>query len=257
MAVVTSARAPGLVTLLSAGDDDAYQLVGVVASDPCSTALPLARDAGLPCTVHDVGAFYAARGKRRSDMAVRAEYDRELARILGRFSPDVVALCGYLHILTEPVLTAHRDCLLNVHDSDLSIRDEAGRPRYRGLHATLDAIKAGERETRSTVHVVRAAVDAGPALFVSRPFPVYRELVDAARQDGATDILKAYAFAQREWMMRSAWGPMLHAALTLYADDGVELFGDNALVRGMPGPLQVRDRDDAPRRATAALRVAR
>ena len=98
------------------------------------------------------------------------------------------------------------------------------------------AVFAGEPETRSTVHLVTPEVDVGPALVRSWPFPVH-PMVDDARRWGAIDILKAYAYAQREWMMRAAWGPMLRKAIAL-----LEWRDPAASPRGQPHSETLRHR---------------
>jgi len=123
---------------------------------------------------------------------------------------DVVLLLGYIYIVREPLLSAFP--ILNIHDSDLRITRPNGERRYIGLRSTRDAILAGEKETRSTLHVVTEKLDGGPIVSVSRAYPVAPFVHDAAAA-GHTDIVKAYAYAQREWMMRDSWGEMLVEAL--------------------------------------------
>jgi len=205
VALLCSRRAPGLWYLL---DRKAHELVCVVSSDAeCVEHEDLVR-AGVPHLVHDI--------RRLSGLARRPDYDRETVQLLAPFRPDLVILCGYLYIVTAPLLEAYRDRVINIHDSDLAQVDEQGRPRYPGLHAVRDAMFAGERETRSSVHIATPDVDGGPLLLRSRAFPTH-PLVHAARRWGATDILKAYAYAQREWMMRESWGPLLAGAIDLAA----------------------------------------
>ena len=134
----------------------------------------------------------------------REEFDAETAAMLRRYDFDALVLLGYLYIITEPLLAAFPRRILNVHDSDL--------PKYPGLHATRDAILAGERETRSTVHLVTPQLDAGPVLARSEAFPV-APFVHQAAARGEHDIVRAYAYAQREWMMRSSWGALVAEAL--------------------------------------------
>ena len=134
----------------------------------------------------------------------RESFDAETAAMLRRFDVDAVICLGYLYIITEPLLAAYPDRILNVHDSDL--------PRYPGLHATRDAIYAGERETRSSVHLVTPQLDAGPVIARSKAFPV-APFVHEAVARGEHDIVRAYAYAQREWMMRSTWGTLAANAI--------------------------------------------
>ncbi|MGZ8869283.1 MAG: hypothetical protein ACXW2P_13155, partial [Thermoanaerobaculia bacterium] len=64
----------------------------------------------------------------------------------------------------------------------------------------------------STLHVVTEKVDGGPILSLSRAYPV-APFVHEAAATGHLDIVKAYSYAQREWMMRDAWPEMAVAAL--------------------------------------------
>jgi folate-dependent phosphoribosylglycinamide formyltransferase PurN len=218
-AILSTARAPGTGYLLHEDPSrgTSYEIVAFVASDPANVDLPAFAAAGVPTEVHDIRAFYTARGARLTDLRLRPAYDRLLLERLAAYEPDLIVLCGYLHILTTSVLDAFPARVINIHDSDLAQRARDGQPRYRGLRSTRDAVFGGEPETRSTVHLVTAEVDVGPPLLRSRPFPVH-PLVDDARRWGAIDILKAYAYAQREWMMRAVWGPMLASAIALFAD---------------------------------------
>jgi folate-dependent phosphoribosylglycinamide formyltransferase PurN len=146
---------------------------------------------------------------RRSE---RRAFDAETASMLRAYDVDAVVLLGYLFVITEPLLAAFPDRILNVHDADLALRNADGSPRYPGLHATRDSIYAGERETRSSVHLVTPELDAGPVIVRSEAFPVAPFVHEAAAR-GEHDIVRAYAYAQREWMMRSSWGALATQAL--------------------------------------------
>ena len=142
----------------------------------------------------------------------RRSFDIRTAVMLAPYDVDAVILLGYLYVVTEPLLAAFPERVLNVHDSDLTLRNDDGSPRYPGLHATRDAIFRGERETRSCVHIVTPELDAGPVVARSNAFPV-APFVRAAAARGEDDIVRAYAYAQREWMMRSTWGELAFEAL--------------------------------------------
>jgi phosphoribosylglycinamide formyltransferase-1 len=229
VAVLSTTRAPGLDYLLARS-----RLVAFVATDPANRDLARAADAGVPATVRDIRAFYASAGVPRRDLGARREFDRHTAALLAERHVDLIVTCGYLHILTAPLLDAYPDRIVNVHDSDL--------PSYPGLHAVRDAVFAGERSTRSTVHRVTEGVDAGPVLVRSWAFPTH-PLVSDARRGGAMDILKAYAYAQREWMMRAAWGPLMVEAIRCYVEGTVELSTPRTLAPVEPAmPLKMAQR---------------
>jgi len=208
--VLSTLRAPGTEYLLQQDPNrgQRYEIVAFVTSDPGNADLATFAAARVPTEVHDIRAFYSARRARLTDLGPRPAYDRALLERLSAYEPDLLVLCGYLHILTAPVLEAFPDRVINIHDSDLAILGSDGRPKYRGLRSTRDAVFSGEPVTRSTVHLVTSEVDMGPPLLRSWPFPVQQLVGDARR---------AYAYAQREWMMRAAWGPMLARAIGLFA----------------------------------------
>jgi len=201
-AVLCSKRAPGIDYILRHPDfGTMYDVACVVTTEESLPEAAVIEDAGVALLHHRPRAF-----------RVRPEFDAITAETLQELDVDVVVLLGYLYILTEPMLQAFPGRILNVHDSDLTLLGSDGRRRYRGLHSTRDAILAGERETRSTLHVVTAEVDAGPVLAVSEPFEV-APLVQDALALGSLDMIRAYSYAHREWMMRRAWGPMVVAEL--------------------------------------------
>jgi folate-dependent phosphoribosylglycinamide formyltransferase PurN len=171
-------------------------------------------------TFRDYANVVCEISRRAPRRAERPRFDAETARIFREEGADVIVCLGYLFLITEPLLDAYEGRIISIHDADLTLRDASGGPRYPGLHATLDAINAGEPETRSTAHIVTAQLDAGPILVRSKPFPV-APFVHEAVARGAQDIVRAYAYAQREWMMRSVWGRLAATALRSLAVEAV------------------------------------
>ena len=209
VAVLCSKRAPGIDYVLRHPDfRTMYDVACVVTTENSLPESAVVEGVGVPLIHHRLRAFHVDRGAPVRDRRVRAEFDAITAGTLQRLDVDVVLLLGYLYVLTAPMLEAFPGRILNVHDADLALLSNDGRPRYPGLHATRDAILAGERETRSTLHVVTSEVDAGPIVARSEPFPV-APLVQDALALGALDMIRAYSYAHREWMMRRAWGPMI------------------------------------------------
>ena len=218
VALLCSHRAPGLRFLLREDPERGrlYDLVCCLSSEEESEAREDAERDGLPFLSHSIARFSARRGTNRADLAARVDYDREPLARLAPYEPDLLVLSSYLLIVTEPLLTAFPGRIVNVHHADLT-----KRPRYGGLRAVRDAVFAGETETRATAHVVTECLDEGPILCLSEPFPV-SPLVRDALSWGATDILKAYAYAHQEWMIRSAWGPLLSEAIACVAVQELE-----------------------------------
>jgi folate-dependent phosphoribosylglycinamide formyltransferase PurN len=213
VAVLFSRRCPGLENLLSGHRRREFDLVcAMTTSDEGLAARdPMAR-LHVPLIAHSIRPFLSARGLRLSDMAARRDYDRATVARLAMYRPDLVLLSSYLFILTDPVLEAFPGRIANVHGSDLARTRPDGRPLYPGLAAVRDAIRAGESETRATAHVVTERLDDGPILLRSRPFPV-SPLVADLRRSGNLHAVNAYAHAHEEWMLLTAWGPLLTGAV--------------------------------------------
>jgi phosphoribosylglycinamide formyltransferase-1 len=228
-------RCPGLESFVdvSRQPEKKYEIVGALVTTPRSQAIPILDRWRVPWRVNDIHDFYRLRGIKVRDLSLRPDFDRQSLELIADFEPSCIVLYGYIYILTWPILQNYPGRILNVHDSDLTIHDKNGRPRYCGLHATRDAIIAGETHTCSSVHLVTEELDAGPMLAVSRPYPVHSELIDSALELGAMDAVKAYAYAHREWMMRESWPGLLDASLELLARNGGSINAQTgAAVRG-------------------------
>jgi phosphoribosylglycinamide formyltransferase-1 len=197
VAVLCSTRAPGLDALLR------HPSRGIVYDiDVIMTTEPSFVNHDVPVIPYPILSFYG--GAPIGDREIRRRYDSRTASYLEFLGIDIVLTLSYLYVISEPLLISFRDRIFNIHDSDV--------PRYPGLHATRDAIVAGEKSTFSSVHIVTPDLDAGPVIARSEPFPVAEFAREAARH-GHNDIVSAYAYAQREWMMRSAWGDLAVQAL--------------------------------------------
>lgn len=213
VAVLCSKRAPGLDYVLRHPDfRTMYDVACVITTEDSLPEAVMIEGSDVPLLHHRLRTFHVDRGVPVRDRRVRREFDAITAATLQQLDVDAVVLLGYIYILTEPMLEAFAGRIYNVHDADLTLLDAHGRRRYTGLHSTRDAILAGEAETRSTIHLVTGEVDAGPILAVSDAYEV-APLVRDALALGALDMIRAYAYAHREWMMRRAWGPMVVAEL--------------------------------------------
>lgn len=145
IAVLASGEGTNLQALLDAASRPRYPArVVLVASDrPGSRALARARRAGVPALE-----VPPVPGEPRE------RYDARLARAIGAYRPRLVALAGFMRILSAPFLSAFPNRILNIHPALL--------PAFPGLHAQERAFRRGVRFTGATVHIVDPGVDAGP-----------------------------------------------------------------------------------------------
>ena len=132
-------------------------------------------DAGLPVSAvisnradAEGLAFAAARGVatrvvEHRGHATREAFDAALALEIDRFTPRLVALAGFMRILTPGFVARYHARLLNIHPSLL--------PAFPGLDTHRRALAAGVKVHGCTVHFVTAELDHGP-IVVQAAVPV-------------------------------------------------------------------------------------
>lgn len=90
----------------------------------------------------------------------REAHERAVDAVLRDAGIEVVALAGYMRVLTPWLVGGWRGRMLNIHPSLL--------PLYPGLDTHVRAIAAGDAEAGCTVHLVTEGVDEGPILGQAR-----------------------------------------------------------------------------------------
>lgn len=146
-----------------------HEVVGAISTNKNASGIGKLEKLGIPVEVADIHDFYG--DKPITDMKIRETYDEKLLSIIDekRWGPDIIACSGYMYILTKKFLDKFQ--VLNVHPADLSIV-ENGKRKYIGSNAVKDQMEAGEKVTRSTIHMMDEKPDHGPILFVSEGLPV-------------------------------------------------------------------------------------
>jgi len=92
----------------------------------------------------------------------KADYEREIVRRLDEKGVDLVCLAGYMRILSDVLLEAYANRIVNIHPSLL--------PAFKGAHAIEQALEYGVKVFGVTVHLVDAELDGGRIL-AQRAFP--------------------------------------------------------------------------------------
>jgi phosphoribosylglycinamide formyltransferase-1 len=88
--------------------------------------------------------------------ATREAFDAELARTIEAHAPDVLALAGFMRILTPAFVARFEGRIVNVHPSLL--------PMFPGLHTHRRALEAGCKLAGATIHFVTPELDHGPII---------------------------------------------------------------------------------------------
>jgi len=118
-------------------------VAAVISNRADAAGLDFARAKGIAALVVEHRGF-----------AERAAFEAALRREIDRFAPRLVALAGFMRVLTPAFVTHYRDRLLNIHPSLL--------PAFPGLETHARALAAGVKVHGCTVHFVSAELDSGP-----------------------------------------------------------------------------------------------
>lgn len=124
------------------------QLAAVISNRDDAYGLERARRAGIPALALP------------SSGLDREAYDAALAGHIDTYSPDMLALAGFMRILSAGFVQRYRGRMLNIHPSLL--------PKYRGLHTHERVLAAGERWHGASVHFVTDELDGGPVVLQGR-----------------------------------------------------------------------------------------
>lgn len=152
VAALISGRGSNMEALVRAAQDPAcpFEIALVLANKADAGGLATAQAAGIEALCVPSKPF----GKDRE------AHERAVDGALRERGIQVIALAGYMRILTPFLVDAWEGRMLNIHPSLL--------PKYPGLDTHARAIAAGEAESGCTVHLVTAGVDEGPILGQAR-----------------------------------------------------------------------------------------
>lgn len=169
--VLISGRGSNMTALLEAAREPGYpaRIAVVLSNTPDAPGLELARAAGVPALAVD----------HRPFAGDREAHERAVDTTLREHRVQVVALAGYMRVLTPWLVRRWAGRMLNIHPSLL--------PRHRGLHTHRRVLQAGDVEHGCTVHLVTEGVDQGPILAQAR-VPV---LTDDTEEVLAARVLEA------------------------------------------------------------------
>ena len=121
------------------------EIVLVISNNPDAGALDRARQAGIPALCID-----------HRQYSVREDFDREVVKVLQDAGADTIVLAGFMRIVTETMLGAFPQRVINIHPALL--------PAFPGLHVQRKALEYGARFAGCTVHFVDGGVDTGPII---------------------------------------------------------------------------------------------
>src|SRR3989449_1789722 len=127
----------------------AARIAVVISNKKDAQALERARRHGVADVFLDPALY-----KDRPDS--REVYDRAILAVLKEHNVELVAMAGYMKIVTRLLIDAYPYRIMNIHPSLL--------PSFPGLKAQQQALDWGVKVSGCTVHFVTEGVDTGPII---------------------------------------------------------------------------------------------
>lgn len=121
------------------------EIRAVISNKADAYGLERARLAGIETRVLDHKQFES-----------REAFDRALMAMIDEYQPGLVALAGFMRILTNEFVEHYLGRMLNIHPSLL--------PDYRGLNTHARALEDKQPQHGATVHFVTPELDGGPLI---------------------------------------------------------------------------------------------
>jgi len=145
LAILISGRGSNMEAILEAARDPAYPAkpVLVLSNRPDAKGLETATAAGIATAAID----HKTYGKDRE------AFERAMHEQLTEAGVEIIALAGFMRVLTPWFVNTWEGRMVNIHPSLL--------PKYKGLDTHQRALDAGDTEAGCTVHWVSPGVDDG------------------------------------------------------------------------------------------------
>lgn len=145
--VLISGRGSNMAALIDAARADDYpaEIACVVSNRAGAAGLQTAKAAGIATAVVPHKGF-----------PDRESFDRAVSAELEKHDVGLVALAGFMRIMSPWFPERWAGRLINIHPSLL--------PSFKGLHVQQQALDAGVRLSGCTVHFVISDLDAGPII---------------------------------------------------------------------------------------------
>jgi formyltetrahydrofolate-dependent phosphoribosylglycinamide formyltransferase len=149
--ILISGRGSNMTALIEAARAPDYpaEIVGVFANKPDAPGLATAAAYNIPTA-----------WRWHKDYPSRTGFELALADVLRLWRPDIIALAGFMRLLTPEFTRKWAGQMINIHPSLL--------PLHKGLHTHEQALADGAKEHGCTVHFVTPGMDEGPTILQAR-----------------------------------------------------------------------------------------
>jgi len=197
--ILISGRGSNMQALLEAG----LPVSAVISNVAGAKGLEIAAARGVPTRIVEHKRF-----------PTREAFEEALGREIDRFSPRLIALAGFMRILTPAFAQRYAGRMMNIHPSLL--------PEFPGLHTHERALAAGVKKHGCTVHFVTPELDHGPVVIQAEV---------SVRPGDTPETLAARVLRQEH--------VVYPRAVRWFLDDRLVIEGDRVRVKGNDAQILV------------------
>jgi phosphoribosylglycinamide formyltransferase-1 len=147
VAILISGRGSNMSALIRGAKAADYpaEIVGVFSNNPDAPGLAVAAAEGIATSALSHKAY-----------ASKAEFEAAMNAVLDTWQTGIIALAGFMRLLSPEFCTRWAGRLINIHPSLL--------PKHKGLHTHEQALADGSTLHGCTVHFVTPGMDEGPTI---------------------------------------------------------------------------------------------
>ena len=202
--VLVSGGGTNLQAIIDAVDNGSItntELVGVISNNKNAYALERAAKHGIKNVCVSP-----------KDYATRTEFNEALLKTVDSFEADLLVLAGCRLVITEKMIEAYRNRIINIHPSLIPAFCGTG---FYGLKVHEAALEKGVKVVGATAHFVDEGTDTG-AIILQKAVGV---------QKGDTpEVLQRRVMEQAEWKI-------LPQAIDLIANDKLEIIDGKVWIK--------------------------
>lgn len=141
VAVFASGSGTNFENLVKEKANKNYVIKLLIVDKPC-LALERAKRLNIECVCLDFKKF-----------ADKASYEQEIEKYLLAYDIKIIALAGYMRIISNYLLSRYPNRIINIHPSLL--------PLFPGKQSIKDVFEAKESQTGVTIHYIDEGIDTG------------------------------------------------------------------------------------------------
>jgi len=155
LAVLISGNGTNLQALMDASFNSNFKISAVISNNPNSFGLQRAEKNNIATLVIN-----------HKEYDSKQAFEQALMIKLEEINPDLIALAGFMRILSPNFVNHYVGKILNIHPSLL--------PKYTGINTHQRVIEANESEHGVSVHYVTEELDGGPVI-AQEKVPVFND----------------------------------------------------------------------------------